>query len=135
MRKRLLLFLFLFITVVFAEKPPRTICCRIFTKGQLSTKAEFVGGEDAMYRFIYKNLAWRCGEKGYEGKVFVSVVIDRTGKVWNVTIVNPIAPCLDDEIVRAISKMPDWLPATQNGETVCSIDTIPLRIRLGWDEK
>ncbi len=134
--KKVLVISFLYLTsiFVFAEKPSITDCWRVFKHSQIEKRAEYVGGEDEMFKFIYKNILWRCGNQSYQGRIMVTFIVDTNGKLWDVKVDTPIAKCLDDEIVKAVSSMPAWEPATLDGFPVCSEDTINLRIRLGFEE-
>lgn len=131
-----ILFLFLFASqILVSEEPPITVCYKIYPPKKVDKKAEFPGGEDEMYRFIYKNLLWRCGDRGFQGRLMISFVIDVSGKVWDVKLDSKVSPCFEEEIKKAIYAMPAWNPAVLEGFPVCSRDTIPMRIRLGWEEK
>ncbi|SEN54875.1 protein TonB [bacterium A37T11] len=46
----------------------------------------------------------------------VKFVIDRTGKVTDAQIVQPLYPSLDEEALRLVRKMPRWKPGQQKGK-------------------
>ena len=64
------------------------------------------------------------------GKVEVSFLISKTGKVTDVKVVKSAHPILDAEAVRLISSMPDWKPASQNGAPVNMRVTKPISFIL-----
>lgn len=114
---------------------PRPLCSHMYKNDQLTELAEYVDGPDAMYRFIYKNLNWNCGGDSFEGTVVVGFIVDEAGNLWNIEIEQSVAPCLDKEVVKAFKIMPPWIPANINGGSVCSEISVPVRFRLGWEEK
>lgn len=130
----ILLLLFISLSVSYTQAPPITVCWKVYPPKKVEKKAEYPGGEDEMYRFIYKNILWRCGEQGFQGRLLLSFVVDNTGKIWDVNLDSKINPCFEEEIKKAIYAMPAWTPASLEGFPVCMADTIPIRIRLGWEE-
>jgi len=72
---------------------------------------DFPGGEKALNRFINKNLLYpESARKGkVEGLVYVNFTIDCNGKISNIKIVKGSNPYLDNEVIRVISIMPDWI--------------------------
>jgi protein TonB len=50
-----------------------------------------------------------------EGRVFVAFVVDRTGKVRDVTILKTPSPALGKAVVAAVAKLPQLKPGMQNG--------------------
>ena len=53
-----------------------------------------------------------------EGTVQVSFVVEKSGYVGEVKVVQPVAPLLDAEAVRVIKSSPRWTPAHQRGVAV-----------------
>jgi protein TonB len=62
---------------------------------------------------VYKrqNLNYPDSSKalGIEGLVYVSFMIDKFGKISNIEIVKGLSPDINREVIRVISKMPDWI--------------------------
>lgn len=65
-----------------------------------------------------------------QGVTTAIFVIDRKGNVGKVTVLNPLGPAFDDEIMRLIKNMPAWNPATVNGHAVPSVFSIPLNFQV-----
>jgi hypothetical protein len=79
------------------------------------TEAEFPGGYEGLQTFLQENLSQSQTSRMQKGEwknVFVSFVIDRTGKVKNPQIVSGINTTTDSEVMRVMQMMPDWKPAT-----------------------
>jgi len=93
---------------------------------------EFNGGNNAMVAYINNNLKYPAeAVKGkITGKVTVSFVVTKTGKVKDVAVVKPVNPALDAEAVRVISSMPDWKPGKQGGKGVDVLFRVPVEFKL-----
>lgn len=81
---------------------------------------EFPGGQVALVKFLSKNIKYpeKFKKEKINGRVFVSFVIDKTGKVTQAKIVKSLNADCDAEALRVINKMPDWIPGEKNGEKV-----------------
>lgn len=95
-------------------------------------KASFVGGTTAMDNFILQNL--KTPEKLKTDTaiktrtVFMKFMIDSIGRVSNVTVMKGIKGCkpCNDEAVRVITIMPNWIPAAENNQTKSSWFNLPI---------
>ena len=79
---------------------------------------EFPGGQGAFDKYLRSEIKYPESEKKIKGRVYVTFVIDKTGKVTNPKIVRGISPEYDNEALRVIKSMPDWTPGEQNGVNV-----------------
>jgi len=98
----------------------------------LEDKPEFPGGEQALLKFLAKNVKYPviCQENGIQGMVTVSFVIDEKGKVSNVKATSARDANLEREAVRVVKLMPDWKPGKQRGRPVKVTYSVPVRFRL-----
>ena len=87
--------------------------------------AEFTGGAQAMLEFIKINLL-PDPDACYQVRIIVRLVIDREGKVKDAIVLRGIAKRADDEALRVVRMMPDWVPAEHEGEDVSSYYTLPV---------
>jgi periplasmic protein TonB len=73
--------------------------------------------------------------QGIGGTVYVSFIVDSTGKVTEVKAKNNIEgyPEFADEAVRSVSKMPRWIPGQQNGMNVSVIMILPVKFSVKKD--
>lgn len=113
-----LLFLLLFISAksigqVLPEKSPS----RDDTFIVVEEMPEYPGGQEAMMKYIASNLVYpeSAADKEIEGKVLVSFVVDKTGKVIDVKIKKSVNKDLDKEAIRVVKSMPLWKPGMQAG--------------------
>lgn len=92
----------------------------------------FPGGEEALRAFIIKNITYpeQAKKDSIQGKVFVTFVIDATGKVGDIKVARGVHPLLDQEAVRVVGLLPLWKPGTQKGVPVRVSYTIPVTFSL-----
>lgn len=69
-------------------------------------------------------------QMGIQGKVYVNFVIEKNGKVSNVTIARGVDKLIDDEAMRVIKRLPTFTPAKQRGKPVRMQYTVPINARL-----
>jgi protein TonB len=95
-------------------------------------QAEFPGGLDSMYAYIVKNLKYpeAAKEKGIEGRVFVSFIIEKDGSISNVKLLRGIGGGCDEASVEMVKNMPKWKPAKQRGKPVRCQFTLPIKFEL-----
>ena len=94
----------------------------------IPTMPEFIGGVKRMNAIITENLnypkaAWK--EK-VGGRVVVQFVVDKTGKIRDIQVIEGIRPDLDAEAVRLVGLLRRWKPGTMDGKEVNVRYTIPL---------
>lgn len=99
----------------------------------IETKASFPGGKDALYNFINKKVNYPEVAKmeGIQGRVFVKFTVESTGELAEVkTIGKRLGFGCEEEAVRIVKLMPNWIPATKNGENVKSSFILPFEFNL-----
>jgi protein TonB len=92
----------------------------------------FPGGSQKLKEFIEENLRYpkELEETCVQGRVIVRFIVERNGKLSNVTVVKSVHPVLDKEALRIVKLMPRWIPGRQNGITVRVKFYIPIIFRL-----
>ena len=98
----------------------------------VENEPEYPGGDEALYKFISKNIVYpkSAREKGIQGTVLVEFVVEKDGKLSNIKVIRSADPALEAEAVRVISKMPKWKPGTQRGKKVRSTFRLPINFQL-----
>ena len=93
---------------------------------------QFPGGFQKMNEFIEENMQYpkKCAEKGVYGRVVITFVVERSGKLSNIRVAKSVHPALDKEALRIVKLMPKWIPGRQNGITVRVKYIIPVTFRL-----
>ena len=66
-----------------------------------------------------------------EGRVYASFVVNAQGEVTDLKIVKGLGSGLDEETLRAIGKLPRFIPGKQNGRAVSVQYTVPISYHLG----
>jgi TonB family protein len=81
---------------------------------------QFPGGEAALLDYIRTHINYpaEARNKGIEGNVYVSFILDTMGKPFDVKLLRGLEPSLDEEAIRLIKNMPNWSPGSQNGHKV-----------------
>lgn len=96
---------------------------------RLSTLASFPGGSDEYNQYIIDNVHYPklASTRKISGRVDVSFVVTETGKIRDIEVTKSVEKTLDEEAMRVVTGMPEWIPATLDGEKVSSFVTIPIR--------
>lgn len=103
-----------------------------FTNDYVFIQAEPVIGFDSLHAYFNWNLNYpeELVKEKIEGKVIIEFVITREGKVGDVAVVQPLHPVLDSIAVVCVRQMPEWKPASRNGQTINSKHSIPLTFNI-----
>jgi len=98
----------------------------------VEVKPEFPGGQKALMEFLNKNMKYPtiAAETGIQGTVYVQFVVNRDGKIVDVVVMRGVHESLDREAIRVVQLMPPWTPGKQQGKTVRSRFTLPVRFQL-----
>lgn len=96
----------------------------VFENDFVDDKPEFPGGRNSLINYINKNRIYphEAYENGIEGRVTCSFVVDENGKISHVQILRGVEPSLNNEAMRIVSNMPDWVPG--------KIDNHPVPVRV-----
>ncbi len=94
---------------------------------------QYPGGQDSMFRFILNHLDYpkKAREEGVSGRVLAEFVVTETGKLEDIRIVKSVSPECDQEVIRIIKLMPDWVPGIKDGKAVRVKMNLPFRFQLG----
>jgi protein TonB len=103
---------------------------KIFTVVEEMPK--FPGGDDALMRYLasckYPPMA---KENDIEGTVFITFVVDKTGKPGDFKVARSGgSPLLDDAALNHVKNMAAWSPGKQNGRAVNVQFTVPIKFKL-----
>ena len=92
----------------------------------------YPGGLSALNRFIQNEQEYPrvARENGIHGKVYLQFTVTETGKRENVKILRGIGYGCDEEALRLLSSMPDWVPGRHLGRVVPVLYTLPITFKL-----
>ncbi len=98
---------------------------------------EYTGGVEALLKYLAENVRYpkEAEEKGLQGRVIATFVVEKDGSISRAEIVKSVDPLLDEEALRVINAMPNWVPGRQNGEAVAVKYAVPISFRLQGDVK
>jgi periplasmic protein TonB len=124
MKKSFLLFFICLTVTIYAQTD------EVYTK--VDQMPEFPGGQVAMVKYISKNLKYpELSKKNrISGKVLVSFIIDKTGKVTNAKVAKGISADCDSEALRVVQNMPVWTPGYKGGQPVAVHFALPINFEL-----
>ena len=100
---------------------------RIFTIVEEMPK--FPGGDSALKKFLLNHIRYPAlaRENRITGIVFVTFVINTEGKVTDPRLLKGIGYGCDEEALRVVSQIPDWMPGKQNGKNVAVQFNLPIK--------
>ena len=95
-------------------------------------RPKFIEGEEALKAFINKNIIYPpyAKENRIEGRVVVRFVIERDSTISNIEILQKLGFGCDEEVIRLVKTMPNWIPGKSNGKPVRVYYTLPIVFKL-----
>ncbi|WP_246581599.1 M56 family metallopeptidase [Echinicola shivajiensis] len=95
------------------------------------------GGMDAWLDYLASNLKYpeQAKEKGVEGTVYVTFVVDKSGELKDPQILRGIGSGADEEALRVIKNADKWKPGKQNGNVVNVKMRVPIKFALNNQNK
>lgn len=93
---------------------------------------KYEGGVEEMMKFIKRKIRYPNSAKSMaiEGTVYVSFVVNGDGTVSDVSVVRGFHPKCDEEAMRVISMLPDWIGGSQGGVPVSVRMILPIKFSL-----
>lgn len=98
----------------------------IYNSAGIEKKPEFPGGMQEFYKFVKKN--YIAPSKGIKGNVYVTFIIEKDGSLSNIDVLRDLGYGTGKEVVRVMSKSPNWIPGEQKGQKVRVTYSIPIPI-------
>jgi protein TonB len=97
-------------------------------------EADFPGGFAEMAKFINDNIDYpqEVIDLGIKGRVTVRFVVEKDGRISNVSIATPLAGCkaCDKAAVKVVEKMPSWKAGKNAGREVRTWVTLPVKFEV-----
>ena len=92
----------------------------------------FPGGLSALNRFVQREQQYPpiARDNGIKGKVYLQFTVTEQGKLENVKVLRGIGYGCDEEALRLVSIMPDWIPGRHSNRVVPVLFTLPITFRL-----
>lgn len=107
----------------------------IFNNVDPGSTAAYPGGVNALMKYIKETLKYpeAALEKKIQGRVIVKFVVEKDGSISHSYIARGVDKALDEEALRIIRNMPNWIPAKKNGQVVRSYFFLPITFKLPED--
>lgn len=106
----------------------------VYSVADLDKRPEFFHSNEKHFleAWVYKYVKYPASaiRDRVTGKVMVSFIIEKDGKVSNVEVVKSLDQRLDDEAVKVIAISPKWTPGQIKGQPVRTRITVPVEFRL-----
>ena len=92
----------------------------------------FPGGQGELMKYLRNNIKYpaEAQKKKIEGRVIVTFVVNKKGRIIDPTVVRSAHPLLDAEALRVVKRMPKWTPGRMNGEPVNVKYRLPITFKL-----
>jgi TonB family protein len=99
---------------------------------EVDKQPEYPGGTEGLTKYMVNNVRYpeAAATAKTTGKVFVSFIVTKDGKVSKAAIKRGVSKELDNEALRVISAMPNWIPAEKEGKKVDAEMVLPVSFKL-----
>ncbi|UOQ98899.1 energy transducer TonB [Hymenobacter sp. 5317J-9] len=100
------------------KMPPKPSATTVYDS--VAQPAVPLGGTEKYAQFLADHQKYPAAamQKGIQGTVKVSFIVEKTGTVNEVKVENPLSPELDAEAIRLIKSGPKWTPARHHRNEV-----------------
>ncbi|WP_343705307.1 M56 family metallopeptidase [Flavobacterium sp.] len=92
---------------------------------------QFPGGIEKFYMFVGQNfkMPTEFAKQKMEGKIFMEFMVEKDGSLSEFKIVKDLGYGVGDEAVRVLKLSPKWIPATENGQAVRVMYSLPITLQ------
>lgn len=126
---------FLFLVIAFfafqivsaQEESTVSVDNTVYNTAGIDVKPDFPGGMGEFYKYFAKNYK-TPNVKNLNGKVYVSFVIEKDGRIDGVKILRDIGFGTGEEAIRVLNNSPKWKPGEQDGKKVRCSFSLPINI-------
>ncbi len=110
------------------EEMPRFPGCEEITDAAERTKC----AQTKMLEFIFKNIKYpdEARKNGVEGMSVVKFIVEKDGSISEAEIARSIGSGCDEEVLKVVYLMPNWIPGKQRGRTVRTQFMLPVKFKL-----
>ncbi len=110
-----------------AQEPANKNDNSIYNTAGIEVKPDYPGGINEFYKFVGKNYKVP-NVQGLSGKIFVSFVVEKNGKLTDIKVIRDIGYDTGKEAIRILKKCKKWSPGEQNGQKVRVLYSLPINI-------
>ncbi len=93
---------------------------------------QYPGGETKLAEFLSDKMEYpvQARQEGIQGRITCSFIVAKDGSISNIEVVDGVNSALNDEAVRMLSLMPNWIPGMNNGENVNVKCLLPIDFKI-----
>lgn len=93
---------------------------------------EFPGGKELLTQYLASNVNYpqESIEYGDQGNVYIAFVVETDGSITNCRVLKGVTRALDQEALRLIKEMPNWIPGKCEGVVYRTYVSMPIVFRL-----
>ena len=93
---------------------------------------EYKGGMESLLSFMGKNVIYpeAARKDSITGIVIMTFIVEKNGKVSNLTVKRSVHPLLDEAARTALQKMDSWIPGETQGKKVRVQMALPIKFSL-----
>lgn len=130
-----LLLLFAFNTGALAQSGKNNLMNRNDDKINYVTasvkKSQFPGGIEKFYMFIGQNfkIPQEFSKQKIDGKLALQFMVEKDGSLSEFKVVKDLGYGLGEEAIRVLKISPKWIPASENGNPVRVMYSLPITIQ------
>ncbi|MGV3636235.1 MAG: energy transducer TonB [Flavobacteriales bacterium] len=112
------------------EAPSSEAGDRVYTV--VEKMPEFPGGQQAWLKYVSSKIRYpeEAKEHDIQGTVFLTFVVEQDGRITGVRTLRGIGHGCDEEAIRVVKSMPNWIPGEQGGKPVRVQYNLPVRFML-----
>lgn len=105
---------------------------KVYDFVSIETQPSFPGGIEKFYAYVGKSVKYppQAAENNIQGKVYLSFVVEKDGRLTDITVVRKLGGGTDEEAIRVLKASPRWTPGIQNGKPVRVKYNIPISFTL-----
>ncbi|ADB39529.1 energy transducer TonB [Spirosoma linguale] len=117
-------------TFSLAQRPQKLDDPTVFTI--VEKQPEFPGGMGALSTFIKTNINYppEAEKAGIKGTVYLSFIVERDGSRTAITVLQGPGHGCDEEAIRLVRIMPNWIPGSQDGQALRVKYNLPIRFGI-----
>ena len=103
---------------------------KIYTK--VDKMPGFKGGDKELIKFIVNNVKYPedSKSKSIQGTVLISFIVNSNGILSDYNVEKSVSKELDDEALRVLMLMPEWIPGLEKKKPVKVKMQLPIEFRL-----
>lgn len=93
---------------------------------------QFPGGDEARIQYMISSIKYpdEARKKGVQGTVFISFIVEPDGSISHTKVLRGVGGGCDEEALRVINGMPNWIPGKQKGKPVRVQFNMPIKFTL-----